>query len=139
MLRTKHYYQVLVLCFFVVACKHNEGVNNEPIFKNNPPESTIYKNKLADLIKADDDDALSFFVKGYKVQNGHDFLIVTVSGPDILATASIQINDPKGIEDIVVKQAAGYVGAELEGLKIQVSYVPTGAVLLYQSVANIAD
>ncbi len=120
------------------SCHFNEGVNKEPIFKNNPPESAVYKNKLGNLINADDDE-LSYVIKGYKVQYGHDFLIVTISGPNILATAYIQINDPKGIEQIVVNRAAGYVGAELEGLKLEVTKAPSGTVLLYKSVENIID
>jgi hypothetical protein len=126
------------MCLLLSACRRKEGINKEPIFKNNPPESRVYQSKLADLIIADD-DALSYYIKGYAIEHGHDFLLVTVSGPDLLATAYIQINDPKGIEDIVVKHANGYVGAELEGLKLQVTKIPTGAVLLYQSVENILD
>ncbi len=127
-----------VLLVLLSSCHLNKGVNEEPIFKNNPPESTVYKNKLGELIKADD-DALSYFVKGYKVQYGHDLLIVTVSGPDILATAFIQINDPKGIEQLVVNRADGYVGAELEGLKLEATKGPKGTVLLYKSVEAILD
>jgi hypothetical protein len=130
--------RLLLMCLLLSACRRKEGINKEPIFKNNPPESRVYQSKLADLIKADD-DALSYYIKGYAIEHGHDFLLVTVSGPDLLATAYIQINDPKGIEDIVVKHANGYVGAELEGLKLQVTKIPTGAVLLYQSVENILD
>jgi len=138
MLPTKLFSYLLVICFFLAACHRKEGINKEPIFTNNAPESVVYKRKLADLILADD-DALSYFIKDYRVQDGHDFLLVTVSGPDVLATAYIQINDPKGIEDIVVKRANGYAGAELEGLKLQIIKEPNGAVLLYQSVENIAD
>ncbi|MFM2213811.1 MAG: hypothetical protein RL427_1074 [Bacteroidota bacterium] len=138
MLRTKSLMRLLLMCLLLSACRRKEGINKEPIFKNNPPESRVYQSKLADLIIADD-DALSYYIKGYAIEHGHDFLLVTVSGPDLLATAYIQINDPKGIEDIVVKHANGYVGAELEGLKLQVTKIPTGAVLLYQSVENILD
>lgn len=128
----------MALCFLLAACQKNKGSNKEPIFKNNPPESAVYKSKLADLIKADD-DALSYYIKGYKVQNGHDFLTVSISGRDILATAYLQINNPKGIEDIVVKRGNGYVGAELEGLKIEVINSPNGAVFLYKGVEKIVD
>jgi len=138
MLPTNSLKYIILFCYLMMACHHNEGINKEPIFTNNAPESAVYKRKLANLIKADD-DALSYYVKGYRVQYGHDFLIVTVSGPDILATAYLQINDPIGIEDIVVKRADGYIGAELKGLKIQVTYVPNGAVLLYQGVEKVVD
>lgn len=138
MLPTKHYCLIVVLCLLLSACHSNEGINKEPIFKNNPPESGVYQNKLADLIKADD-DALSYYIKDYVIQNGHDYLVVKVSGPNVLATALIQINDPKGIEDIVVQRGEGYIGAELEGLKIDVIKAPKGAVFLYKSVDNIVD
>lgn len=138
MLPTKSFAFLGAFLVLLASCNFNEGANKEPIFKNNPPESARYKNKLGDLIKADD-DALSYFVKGYKVQYGHDFLLVTVSGPDILATAYIQINDPKGIEQLVVNRADGYVGAELEGLKLEVTKGPKGTILLYKSVEAILD
>lgn len=138
MLPTKHLNFIGVLCLLLSSCHSNEGINKEPVFKNNPPESGVYQNKLADLIKADD-DALSYYIKDYVIQNGHDYLVVTVSGPNILATAFIQINDPKGIEDIVVQRGKGYNGAELEGLKIEVTKVPKGAVFLYKSLENIVD
>lgn len=138
MLLTKRITLGLVFCFLFTACQKNNGVNKEPIFNHNPPESAVYISKLAELIKADDDQ-LSYYIKGYAVQNGHDFLRVNVSGPDILASAYLQINDPKGIEDIVVKHAEGYVGAELEGLKIEIVTNPKGIVFLYKSVEKIVD
>jgi len=55
MLPTNALKYTILFCFLMMACRRNEGSTKEPIFNNNTPESAVYKIKLANLIKADDD------------------------------------------------------------------------------------
>jgi hypothetical protein len=65
-------------------------VNKEPVFTNFKPESKEYRNKLAEIIRSNQDD-LTYVFERYIQKNGSDYLEIKVYGDDIAATAMVLV------------------------------------------------
>jgi len=138
MLRIKMVFSFL-LFLTLISCSYIPVVNKEPVFTNFKPESKEYRNKLAEIIRSNQDD-LTYVFERYIQKNGSDYLEIKVYGDDIAATAMVLV-EQKGnsVDEIVEKKGVSYRGAELFGLELDVIDTPNGATFVYKDLDFIID
>ena len=135
MLQIKSFVIISFFVCFLIACDANIAVNKEPVFNNFKPESKEYRDKLAEKIKAHQDELVYVFEKYIDDTT----IEIIVSGNDFAANCFVKVYNWQGIEGIQQAKGGGYGGAELYGLKLYAQNNRLGAIYIYKKLDFIID
>ena len=125
-----------IIMFALLSC--NKAKNTNEIFNAFDANSKLYKQELATQIATNGDD-LTYSFNNYLIIDNKPYLDITVSGNNINAKALVLVNNWNKLEGIKRTKGIGYVGAELEDLKLDVANSNSGPVLIYKDLASIID
>ena len=127
---------VVAVTLAIFACSKNHGTNTD--FTKFPVNSREYKDEVAGRIRTDSEN-IKYTLKNYLQQDGQEYLELALDSKGFTATALVQVNDWTKLEGIRRTKGESYIGAELEGLQLDVIPDPNGAVFLYRDVERIVD
>lgn len=120
------------------ACQTGFDTQSNLVFDKNAPSSKAYKNELAVKIKANPSGLIYTFNK-YFESNGQDFLYITITGEDFKANGLVLVQNWDKLENIRRTKGTGYLGAELEGLRLNIKENSDGAMLVCAGLEKILD
>lgn len=120
------------------ACQTGFDTQSNLVFDKNAPSSKAYKNELAVKIKANPSGLIYTFNK-YFESNGQDFLYITITGEDFKANGLVLVQNWDKLENIRRTKGIGYLGAELEGLRLNIKENSDGAMLVCAGLEKILD
>lgn len=126
---------LVLLLLLATACGKPDCNNTNPVFDQYGTDEEAYQQELIRQLKGANQDKMTFWIAGYAARNGHPHLLVDMVGEGICAQGWVRINDASGLEKVVRNQSRGYRGAELVGLRLEVS----DNELVYRSVQRVAD
>jgi hypothetical protein len=133
----------IILALFIsvvllAACEEHECINSNEAFNTYPHDSPEYKSALLPYLN--ERDGLAFILKGYEEKDGIPHLLVEVQGDSLCALADVAITQPDGtVAGIIKNKGAGYIYAELSGLKIGLLKDPMGTHFVYRGMDYIID
>ncbi len=109
----------ILLCLFIASCDRPDCTNNNPIFRNYPPENQIYKNELSRSISRTDKNELRFWFKEIKQLKDRKELQFNIQNENICAVISMEFPQIYKLKNLIEKNGKSFHGAEFKNLKFK--------------------
>jgi hypothetical protein len=132
---------LLIFCAInLISCNSSECGNTNPIFKNNSPESKIYKDELARVLRNEDLSKVLYFVNGYSEKQDHRYMFVRVKSKDICAILVLDLNKyGEELEQFVKVKGMSYGDAEIRNLKFKIVQNQNSTNFIYENLNGFID
>jgi hypothetical protein len=131
---------ILFLLSIATSCDRPLCENTNPIFDKYSPETKEYKDELVNQLSQIDKSKLTYWMDTYQNKSNSEYMGVYIQGDGLCAKIVLVIKDSrKGIEDIIQHEGVSYVGAELEGLKFDITQDSVKTEFVFREVGNVVD
>lgn len=127
------------IAILLAACDKPECTNHNPVFDKYLPNDSAYRNELARLIEASDNESLVFWVIGHDSINGHEYMYADVIGKNLCAVAVFDITIGEDFENFRRVKGVSYSGAGLLAPRYRIQHTHSGAQFVLDSVGMIVD
>ncbi len=129
------YIILLQVILLLSSCNKPECFTKNIIFKNNIPNSKIYKDELVKKLKTEEQEDLRFWLKSYDEET----LYFNIQGNNLCAILPLTIKDWKKLESVQKSKGKGYVGAEFTNLKFDIIQDSIATKFIYKNYDSIID
>ena len=129
------YIILLQVILLLSSCNKPECFTKNIIFKNNVPNSKIYKGELVKKLKTVEQEDLRFWLKSYDEET----LYFNIQGNNLCAILPLTIKDWKKLESVQKSKGKGYVGAEFTNLKFDIIQDSIATKFIYKNYDSIID
>ncbi len=129
------YIILLQVILLLSSCNKPECFTKNIIFKNNIPNSKIYKDELVKKLKTEEQEDLRFWLKSYDEET----LYFNIQGSNLCAILPLSIKDWKKLESVKKSKGKGYVGAEFTNLKFDIIQDSIATKFIYKNYDSIID
>jgi hypothetical protein len=129
------YIILLQVILLLSSCNKPECFTKNIIFKNNVPNSKIYKGELVKKLKTVEQEDLRFWLKSYDEET----LYFNIQGNNLCAILPLTIKDWKKLESVQKSNVKGYVGAEFTNLNFDIIQDSIATKFIYKNYDYIID
>ena len=126
----------IICALFATSCQSTSTKN---VFAGLDPSSTQYKKELTRQFLSNGTQNFTFNFDGLKTVEGKDYMEVLITGNGLQAQSLVQINNWNKLEDIKRTKGAGYRGAELKNLQLDVDNSAGNPTFIYRDLDKIID
>lgn len=126
------------IAILLASCDKPQCTNHIPVFDKYLPNDSTYRNELARLIEASDNDSLVFWVIGHDSINGHEYMYADVIGKNLCAVAVFDITIGEDFENFRRVNGVSY-GGYLLAPRYRILHTGSGAQFVLDSVGIIVD
>lgn len=123
----------------MISCDRPVCENENPLFKNNEPNSNVYKNELAKQLNRIDNTKLRYWLQKYEDINGEESLYFNIQGENLCAVLHLSMNHWQKLETVREKKGIGRRGAEFINLKFEISRDTLSTKFIYQTYNRLID
>jgi hypothetical protein len=128
---------ILIPLILSASCHRPECRNDDPIFDQNKPGSTIYNRELMKEMQLVDAQNMRYWYDSSLHVNGHEYLVLHVQGKNVCAVAEVLVEDKKIRREL--RNGAGYRGAELKDVHIVAREDRGKEILVLKGIGRIVD
>jgi len=126
-----------MLC--MTSCDRPECNNENPIFENNEPSSSLYKDELVRKLNNIDQDKLTYWLQKYEDKGGEESLYFHIQGDSLCAILHLTMSHWNKSENVRENKGIGRRGAEFTNLKFDIIHDSTSTKFIYQTYDRLID
>lgn len=131
---------LFIICsLWMISCDRPVCENENPLFKNNEPNSNVYKNELAKQLNRIDNTKLRYWLQKYEDINGEESLYFNIQAENLCAVLHLSMNHWQKLETVREKKGIGRRGAEFTNLKFEIFRDTLSTKFIYQTYERLID
>ncbi len=123
----------------VSSCRTNNCENKNPVFNKFVAGSKEYQDELAKQVQAVGLSNFTYSFEKYFQKDGKDFIVVSMKGPGLCAKGEMVVQNWGKMQGINAANGAGYRGAQLAGLRYEITHDSLSTRFIYKGVERVID
>ncbi|MFT4543726.1 MAG: hypothetical protein ACI9UR_000103 [Bacteroidia bacterium] len=121
------------------SCDRPDCTNANQVFSTNKPNSNQYVLELAKQLKSVDQSKRTYWIKAYEKIEAKEYLNIYIQGDGLCAQTRLLVEDWSNLEFLHKAEGKGYIGAEIQNLRLELRIEEETSCLVYVSHDAILD